>query len=133
MVMPDANYWYWINKGNQWFEIIINNNEDPEKILELVVDSANEIAGLEYGNPEELAKSVAYAKDVLWVWHNIFKRLGLDAGADKVDRNISIGYISEQMTNEDIPYTPPEDPLPTKEELYRRLIESTKKEKRGRR
>ena len=39
------------------------------------------------------------------------------------DYNIGVGYIAGQMTNKDIPYTPPEDPLPTEEELYRRLLE----------
>ena len=39
------------------------------------------------------------------------------------DYSFAIGYIAGQITNKDIPYTPPEYPLPTEEELYRRLLE----------
>ena len=71
------DYKQYIYKSLQLYQRIQDHNEDPKKILELIVDSANEIAGLELSQ-QDPAESVDYAKKLIFVWHNIFILLELD-------------------------------------------------------
>ena len=82
--MVDKNSAYWIQRANSLWSIIEESNFDPAKVLELLVDSGNEIAGMDL-NQEDPAESVAYAKNLVNVWHNIFLRIDFREAAHDPD------------------------------------------------
>ena len=82
--MVDENSAYWIQRANSLWSIIEESNFDPGKILELLVDSGNEIAGMDLSQ-EDPAEPVAYAKNLINVWHNIFLRIDFREAAHDPD------------------------------------------------